>query len=33
MRPRVIKVWKAYKNAPKEFFYYIPVVTWENIEI
>ncbi len=26
-------VWKAYKNAPKEFFYQIPEVTWENIEI
>ena len=26
-------VWKAFKNAPKDFFYQIPEVTWENIEI
>ncbi len=26
-------VWKAFKNAPKEFFYQIPEVTWEIIEI
>lgn len=25
-------VWKAYKNAPKEFFYHIPEISWENIQ-
>ncbi len=26
-------VWKAYKNAPKEFFHHIPEITWQNIEM
>ncbi|MFX0084902.1 MAG: GNAT family N-acetyltransferase [Candidatus Hodarchaeota archaeon] len=26
-------VWTAYKNAPKEFFYHIPEITWQNIEM
>lgn len=25
-------VWKAIKNAPKEFFYHIPEITWENVQ-